>query len=200
MNYYQADSQAILLLVVFHNANFDVRNCPDTTVNCQSSMVALTDLPSLPVHLDHSNRLLHQADDLCLIQLSRPLETITSHQLRFVYLSNAIMLITECCQHCLFTWPELGSVGRTQSREYSLFDLGSSVLVSGLLHSQARIFVAQLHCFLRVNLYVYVHTVLFTTVSTSSFVQFSRWILLVLNPCRHFVPLADSLCSTYQGD
>ena len=60
-------------------------------------MVALTDLPSPPVHLDQANRLLQKADDLFLVLLFRPLETITSHQLRFVYLSNAIMLIIECC-------------------------------------------------------------------------------------------------------
>ena len=87
---------AILLLMVVFITKFDVKNCLDTVAIRQSSMVALTDPPSPPVHLDHSNHLLRLADNSFLVLLSKTLETITSHQLHFVYLSNVIMLITEC--------------------------------------------------------------------------------------------------------
>ena len=49
---------AILLLMVVFITKFDVKNCLDTVAIRQSSMVALTDPPSPPVHLDHSNHLL----------------------------------------------------------------------------------------------------------------------------------------------
>ena len=86
----------VLFLILVFVPGFDVNDCPSSPMNCQSSMVALTDLPSPLVHLDHSNRSLCWADDFIWVQLFQLLVTTTSLQMTFVYLSNAVGPIIEC--------------------------------------------------------------------------------------------------------